>query len=713
MGGFPVMADQSLPETKSAPLPDRKQAADMGGAPDMGATRHARPDPARRALRIGASIVAALIGVLLLAWLVLYITKGRFLKHLFETYASQAVGRPVKVAGDFQFYFDFIDLQFRAGGMTVANPSWAKRPYFFSARLIDSRIATIPFIFGTHRVNSLLLDGGDVDLEWDAGDKHNTWTFGNPDKPGKRLELPVIRTAAVTGTTLHYRDPVMLLAADIAFQTIRAADTRFASDVRFTGTGTLRALPFTLAGSLLSPNQTVTGGRNRLELHARSRDTWLDVAGTLPAATRIEGADLALKVHGADLARLFDFLGVAVPDTRAYHFTSHLMKEDGNWKFTRLRGSFGNSDLAGAMTIARPKDRLGITADLASNAVDIIDVGPFVGYDPKRLEKEGGKGAVTRVAGVPRILPDAPLRLDAVQGFDAHVTYKVRTIRAPHFPVSNVRLTLDLDHGKLSLSPLTMDVSSGHLASDILIDTRRQPVFTDYDIRLAPTPMGALLKGFGVSESGTAGVIKARMKMSGRGDTVHRSLATANGRIAVILPKGTLWTRNVQLAELDVGTYLTKLLGHKLKKPVELNCGLIAFTVRDGIAAADPILLDTTKNVIAGRGGFSFRDESLDLAIRARAKTFSLFSAQSPIGVDGHFAAPGLKIISPQLLTRAGVGIGLGVIASPLAAVLAFVDPGDAKSAACGPVLAGADAAAQRTTRGKPRKDVGNGSPKP
>src|SRR3546814_2011682 len=67
----------------------------------------------------------------------------------------------------------------------------------------------------------------------------------------------------------------------------------------------------------------------------------------------------------------------------------------------------------------------------------------------------------------------------------------------------------------------------------------------------------------------------------------------------------------------------------KLKKPVEINCGLIAFTVRDGIGAADPILIDTEKNVIAGRGAFSFKDESLAMAMEADAKTFSLFSARS------------------------------------------------------------------------------------
>ena len=148
----------------------------------------------------------------------------------------------------------------------------------------------------------------------------------------------------------------------------------------------------------------------------------------------------------------------------------------------------------------------------------------------------------------------------------------------------------------------------------------------------------------------------------------------------------------------------------RLKEPVGINCGLIAFTVKDGVAAADPILIDTRKNVILGRGGFSFRTETVDLAIRADAKKFSLFSAQSPVGIGGYFSRPSLDVLSPQLVSRAGVGLGLAIAATPLAAVLAFVDVGDAKAAACGPVLSAAPAAAQRTTGGAKRDDVGQGT---
>jgi AsmA family protein len=687
-------------------LDQPNRAFDHADAPPPPAARH-------RPLRILMWIVIGLISLIFLAWLILFITKGSFLKPSFERIASRTTQREVKVADGFQLYLNPFNIHFRAEGLTVSNPAWATKPNFFESRLIDSNIAIIPFLFSEkNRINRLLLDQGNVDLEWDATGKRNSWTFGDPNVKGKPLELPLIRRAAITGTTLRYRDPRMQLVTDIRFDTIRAANTQVATeDIRFDGTGSLRGKPFTLNGQLLSPNETVSGGRNRFALNAVSASDHMQVSGTLPGATVLEGANLSVKVRGANLARLFDFLGVAVPDTRSYHFTSHLTKEGRAWHFRRLNGAFGDSDLAGNMVISQPNNRLKIDADLKSRSVDIIDVGPFIGYNPQKLEAQGAHGTVTQVAGTPRILPDAPLRIDALDNFDAHVVYAVRDIRAPHLPVSNLGLTLDLDHRLLKLSPLTFEMSQGHVASDIIINARQQPVLTDYDIRLAPTPMGKLLAGWGVSESGTTGVIKARVQLRGRGNTVHDSLAASDGRIAIILPKGTMWTRNIQLSELDIGTFITKMFAKKLEKPVEINCGLIAFTVRGGTAAADPILIDTTKNVITGRGNFSFKDESLDLALRADAKTISLFSAQSPVGINGHFASPGLQIITPQLLARAGAGAGLAVVATPFAAILAFIDPGDAKAAACGPVLSGAGAIAQRTTKGKPRKDVGNGSP--
>ncbi|MEO5867273.1 MAG: AsmA family protein [Sphingomonas sp.] len=667
-------------------------------------------EPPRRRLsrpwRIARNIVLGIIAAIFLAWLVLYITKGRFLKHTFERIASSQTNRQVKVAGDFQLYFDPINIHFVAEGMTIANPGWATRKNLFEAKRIDTRISTFPLIVGHRRVKWLGLVNGALDLEWSKDAKHNTWTFSDDPKP---FQMPLIKQAIVAGTTLRYIDPKMAIAADLTFQTIKAADTQFESSINFTGHGTARKTPFTLSGALLTPNATAVGGKNKLTLHADAARTVFDVSGTLDAPTQLEGADLQVSARGRNIEDMFSILGVATPDTRAYVLHAALTKLGDEYRFTHLHGRFGDSDLAGNLTVTNKEPRIKLTANLATRSLDIVDVAPFIGYNPDEAVK--GKAAVTKqVGGHPQILPDAPLRVDALRNFDADLRYKVAVIKGRNIPVSNVDLTLGLDNSLLTLSPLTFDMSGGHVASDISINARPAVVHTDYDIRLSPTPMGRLLAGYGVDESGTSGTVKARIKMSGDGNTLHDSLSTSNGRIAIILPAGSFWTRNVQLAELDIGTFVQKMFQHKLKEPVQINCGLIAFTVRHGVAAADPILIDTTKNVILGRGGFSFRNESIDMTVRADAKKFSLFSAQSPIELNGYFAAPGINPVSPQLIERAGAGVALGLVASPLAAVLAFVDVGDAKGAKCGPVLAGATATAQRTTKGQPRDDVGHGT---
>ena len=251
--------------------------------------------------------------------------------------------------------------------------------------------------------------------------------------------------------------------------------------------------------------------RSQLRLHAEGVRTQLDISGTLPGATEIEGADLHMDVRGRNLADIFMVAGIAVPDTRTYRLKSAFTKQGDEWRFTGLKGRFGDSDLAGKMTVKMTRPRLLLTATLATDTLDIVDAGPFIGYNPDRLATQGAAGAVTRVSGTPRLLPDAKLRIDALRNFDAKVHWNVRRVRAESLPVSNIELGLDLDNMLLKLSPLNFSMARGTVSSDITINARKQPVFTDYDIRLSPTPMGTLLAGFGVEQSGTTEIGRAHV----------------------------------------------------------------------------------------------------------------------------------------------------------------------------------------------------------
>ena len=670
----------------------------------------ARSTAARHGWRVWAiRIVIGLVTVIAAIWLVLFFTKGRFLRHPFESIAGKLTHRTVSVGGDFQLYFAPWRIKFVAEKIAVSNPGWATRPNLFTADRIDSRIAPLSLLFGRRRFTWLELTNGAVDLEWTPDHRANTWTFSDK-KGGKRLEFPRIDVAVVNGTTIRYRDPRMQVTADLALADFRSQDARIGRAVGVRGKGVIRETPFLLNAQLLSPDATANRGKNELVARMRAAGNIVDVTGTLPSIADVENVPLRTRARGKDLSTLLEVIGVVIPRTRTYDLHAQLVKDGDVYRFTKMNGNFGDSDLAGKLTVTHG-ERLHLDSTLTTEKLDIIDAAPFIGYNPDIVATKGAEAAAAATGvGPQRLLPDAALPVATMQRFDADLKWTIRTVRSRRVPISNVDLTLALERGKLTLSPLRFAMARGDVASDLLFDTRQRPSLVRYDIRLSPTPLGRLLAGWGVAEAGTTGTVKGRVQLTGRGDTIHDSLASANGRMAFILPAGSLWTKNAQLAELDIGTFVQKMFEKELKEPVRINCGLIAFTVRGGVAAADPILIDTSKNVITGRGGFSFRNEALDMAVRADAKTFSLFSGQSPVGITGSFAHPGIDPISGSLLARAGAGLGLAVVATPLAGVLAFVDVGDAKAAACGPVLSGARASAQRTTKGDRRDDVGRGT---
>ncbi len=669
-----------------------------------------RPHPAvrRRPLEsaIGAvvGVVTTLLGLIVLAWLVLFVTKGRFLKPTFVKYASKYADRPVAVGGDFQLYFAPFHLKFLAQDLSLANPAWAHDKQLFTARLIDTEISTWDLLFGRQHVLYLTLDGANAGLEIDRAGR-NTWTFaGNTP-----FKVPPIDRANVTGSAVHYIDAKHAADVRLAFGDLtgnvngRGAD-HVAGPLTFHGGGTALHAPFTLRGALTTPNSTITGGRTGLELHAGVAQSTIDVSGTLPGATRIDGADLTVTIAGRNLQTLFKLTGATAPATRPYRLAAHFTKRGTDYKFTRINGRFGDSDLSGNLDVATGVTKTTLKGTLHSNTLAALDIGPWIGYSPDKLAAKGGKGVMTMVAGHPRVLPDATLEIDALKGFNADVKYTATHVRTGNVPIDNLVITVDLDDRDLKLSPVAFDVIGGRVTADIDLDAHREPVVTSYDIRMTAVPIGKLLTSFKVEDNGTTANIAGHIKLRGTGDSVRTSLAASSGRIAVIVSKGTLWIRNIELAKLDVQNFVLALFGRDLKKPRDIRCGIAAFTVRDGVAAADPVVFDTGRAVYTMKGQFSFQDEGIGLALRGRSKEISVFSGQSPIGINGYFAAPKVNPVSKELLARGGTSILLGIVATPIAAIIPFVDLGTTKNSNCAAIESAKTAAQVAAAPPDPKK---------
>jgi AsmA family protein len=94
---------------------------------------------------------------------------------------------------------------------------------------------------------------------------------------------------------------------------------------------------------------------------------------------------------------------------------------------------------------------------------------------------------------------------------------------------------------------------------------------------------------------------------------------------------------------------------------------------------------------VDGSGTIDLKDETLDLKLQGKPKNFQLLRLRAPITVKGSLAHPAIGVDAGAAIAQGGIGVALAFV-NPLAAVLAFIDPGLAKDANCGPLLAGAKA---------------------
>jgi uncharacterized protein involved in outer membrane biogenesis len=122
-----------------------------------------------------------------------------------------------------------------------------------------------------------------------------------------------------------------------------------------------------------------------------------------------------------------------------------------------------------------------------------------------------------------------------------------------------------------------------------------------------------------------------------------------------------------------------------------LRCAVASFDARNGVMTSNNLLIDTDPVRLEGGGTINLRDETLDMQMQGKPKNFQLMRVRAPITISGSLAHPTLGVKAGAAVAQGGIAAALGFI-NPLAAILAFVDPGLAKDANCGPLLADAKA---------------------
>ena len=271
---------------------------------------------------------------------------------------------------------------------------------------------------------------------------------------------------------------------------------------------------------------------------------------------------------------------------------------------------------------------------------------------------------------------------------DAYVDLRADSVQTQKVPIKAVTISLTLDRGVMVINPLDFDLRLGKLAGVARFDTRGDSALATIDLRLSDLRLDQF-KSKTATQSPLSGTLQSRAHLQGHDDSVHDIAADSNGTIAVLIPQGEIRQSLADLTGIDVANCLGLLLSGNLKS-AGIRCGIADFQVKDGDARAERLTIDIEPVLVTGNGQINLSDEKLDLNIAGRPKKLPLTRVRAPINVRGTLRHPSIGISAPDLIKQGSVAAAAGLLLTPVAALVAFIDPGLAKDQNCVALLGGA-----------------------
>ena len=339
------------------------------------------------------------------------------------------------------------------------------------------------------------------------------------------------------------------------------------------------------------------------------------------------------------------FIRLHPAPSRPYRFEAHVKQAGDIYEVSRLRGTIGDTDIAGEVRYDRSRDRPFVGAALRSDRADYADLAALAGVraaDGSRdAPPEGRKAArkeSARNATVPSVFPAQPLPVDALQKFDAEVSVKARELRtAGRALLHNVHVDARLADGAIETRALDFEVAGGRVSGALAFDGASEPPAARVVVDLNAVRLEQLFAALSLPAR-AAGAIDGRVDLAGRGDSVAALLASSNGSLRVNVSGGripNLLDAKLALNPLTVfGAWLSS------KTDVAVHCAAAALDVHGGVGEVRTIALDTDRARVEGAGRVDLGEERLDLLLTPHAKRPGILDRHEAIRVRGPFRGP-------------------------------------------------------------------------
>ena len=636
---------------------------------------------------------AAVIGVAATLAVALALMDWNALRPRVARMISAKVGHTASIDGNLSAHLWSWNPTFTVEDLKISSPKWADRQPMMAVQKITIQVSLGHLLRGDLLLPRVEFFSPVLNLEREATGRASWDPETGPSRPANASpHLPAVRRLIIRDGDIHVEDRIRklnLTGTLIADERATAADN---SAFHLRCAGSLNGKAFKLEANG-GPLINVDPGRPyTFTMAVRAGDLSLDLQGSVPKPFDLGAYDAKFVLSGADLADAYYLTNLALPNTAKYHLSGTLRHSGDRFEIDDFRGAVGASDLSGKLSVVVDNNRPRLKADLTSAQFNIADLAPATGSRLPAKQASGAAAPSARAASDGWLLPDADLQVNRVRGMDADVLFKAQSVKSSKVPLKHVQFHLALENGVLRLDPLSFTLPQGQFAGTVRIDAAAPVPESDIDMNLENIDLSQF-KPPSSTPPPLEGMMAGRVQLHGQGASVHKFASNAAGSVSVVVPHGQIRAVLAELTGINVARGLGLLLT-KDQHQTELRCGVAAFEAQAGRLNAKSIVMDTTDVLITGRGDIDLRNEQVDLALQGKPKKLRLLRLRSPIRVTGTLSKPRVGIDAEKTVLQAGAGTVIATVLTPIAAVLAFVDPGLAKNADCSALMAQAPPAA-------------------
>jgi len=595
-----------------------------------------------KGVKIFGGLVVVVVGLVVAAVAILMSMDFNQYKGEIAAQVKSATGRDLAIKGDLNLEIS-LNPAIAVDGVTFANATWGSKPEMLSVDRFAAEVSLMPLLSGTVDVKRVVLEGVTVLAETDKSGNGN-WVFGEAGGKAEETEtgggaLPVVRMVAIKDVNVTYSDGVTGQTYNLALDSVDLQADGPDAPLKTTIVGSINAQPFKVAGNLGTINALAAGGMVPMKLDVEALATKIGLDGQAGMAAGGPNADLKLTVAVANVAETLkaaeavapQAAGVQLPPIGAVNLASTVGYQGNTLKLSDLALKAGSLDLKGNLAVGMGGQRPSVKGALNAGTVNVDE------FMPKKEGEEKTAAAAPvedKKDGEKRVFPADPLPLDGLKAADVDMKIAAEKIISQGIEATGVSVAIVLKDGRLDVKPMKAKVFDGDIMANLSLDGSASTPSLKAVLDVDQLDYDKALISQGLKDT-AKGKVNVDVDVSGRGGSVRQLMAGLNGKARIVTKDGRIESNALNIVSTDLLNVFDSADDKTLK------CGVVHFDIKNGMADARAIVIETGGISVVGTGTVDLKEEKPKLRVEPRAKKANIASAAMvPVDIKGTLAEP-------------------------------------------------------------------------